>query len=91
MEIIKQELIEVKEKYGDARVPKLFMLLRNSILKIFIPTKEMIITISHLGYIKRTPLSDFRAQNRGVWVLKEALSRDEDFIEHIYQLLCTIP
>ena len=84
MEIIKQELIEVKEKYGDARRSEIVYASEEFNPEDFYSDEEMIITISHLGYIKRTPLSDFRAQNRGGVGSKGSSSRDEDFIEHIY-------
>ena len=78
MKVIKDELIEVKEKYGDKRRSEEFN------PEDFYADEQMVITISHLGYIKRTPLADFHAQNRGGVGSKGSETRDEDFIEHIY-------
>ena len=77
--VIKDELIEVKEKYGDQRRSEIVYASED-----FYADDEMVITISHLGYIKRTPLSEFRAQHRGGVGSKGSETRDEDFIEHIY-------
>src|SRR5574344_1991394 len=84
MDIIKQELIEVKEKYGDARRSEIVYASEDFNPEDFYADEEMILTISHLGYIKRTPLSEFKAQNRGGVGSKGSSSRDEDFIEYIY-------
>ena len=82
--VIKDELIEVKEKYGDKRRSEIVYASEEFNPEDFYADDEMIITISHLGYIKRTPLSEFRAQNRGGVGSKGSETRDEDFIEHIY-------
>ncbi len=84
MEIIKNELLEVKAKFGDQRRTEIVYSSEEFNPEDFYADDEMIITISHLGYIKRTPLSEFRAQNRGGVGSKGSLTRDEDFIEHIY-------
>lgn len=82
--VVKDELIEVKEKYGDARRSEIVYSSEEFNPEDFYADDEMIITISHLGYIKRTPLTEFRAQNRGGVGSKGSETRDEDFIEHIY-------
>ena len=82
--VIKDELIEVKEKYGDKRRSEIIYSSEDFNPEDFYADDEMVITISHLGYIKRTPLSDFKAQNRGGVGSKGSETRDEDFIEHIY-------
>ena len=84
MQIIKDELIEVKAKYGDARRTQIVYSSEEFNPEDFYADDEMIITISHLGYIKRTALTEFRAQNRGGVGSKGSDSRDEDFIEYIY-------
>ncbi|MDR3704520.1 MAG: DNA gyrase subunit A [Paludibacteraceae bacterium] len=84
MEIIKTELQEIKDKYGDARRTEIVYSSEEFNPEDFYADDEMIITISHLGYIKRTPLSEFKAQNRGGVGSKGSNSRDEDFIEYIY-------
>ena len=84
MQIIKDELLEVKAKYGDARRTQIVYSSEEFNPEDFSSDDEMIITISHLGYIKRTALSEFRAQNRGGVGSKGSDSRDEDFIEYIY-------
>ena len=84
MEIIQNELIELKEKYGDERRTEIIYASEEFNPEDFYADDEMVITISHLGYIKRTPLAEFRAQNRGGVGSKGSSSREEDFIEHIY-------
>jgi DNA gyrase subunit A len=84
MQIIKEELLEVKAKYGDARRTQIVYSSEEFNPEDFYADEEMIITISHLGYIKRTALTEFRAQNRGGVGSKGGNSRDEDFIEYIY-------
>lgn len=84
MEIIKAETLEVKEKYGDARRTAIVYSSEEFNPEDFYADDEMIITISHLGYIKRTSLSEFKTQNRGGVGSKGSTTRDEDFIEHIY-------
>ncbi len=82
--VMKDELIEIRDKYGDERRTKINQFSGDLSAEDFYPDDEMIITISHLGYIKRTPLSDFRAQHRGGVGAKGSDTRDSDFIEHIY-------
>ena len=84
MQIIIDELLEVKAKYGDARRTQIVYSSEEFNPEDFYADDEMIITISHLGYIKRTALSEFRSQNRGGVGSKGSDSRDEDFIEYIY-------
>lgn len=84
MQIIKDELLEVKNKYGDERRSEIVYSSEEFNPEDFYADDEMIITISHLGYIKRTPLADFRQQGRGGVGSKGSDFRDEDFIEHIY-------
>ena len=83
-QVMKDELIEIRDKYGDERRTKINLFSGDLNAEDFYPDDEMIITISHLGYIKRTPLSEFRAQNRGGVGAKGSDTRDSDFIEHIY-------
>ena len=82
--VIKDELVEVKEKYGDARRSEIVYSSEEFNPEDFYADDQMVITISHMGYIKRTPLSEFRAQNRGGVGSKGSETRDEDFVEHIY-------
>lgn len=84
MKVITDELIEVRDKYGDSRRTEIVYASEELNPEDFYANDEMIITISHLGYIKRTPLSEFRAQNRGGVGAKGSETRDADFIEHIY-------
>ena len=84
MQVIKDELNEVKEKYGDERRTEIVYANEEFNAEDFYADDEMIITISHMGYIKRTPLTEFRAQNRGGVGAKGSDTRDEDFIEYIY-------
>lgn len=84
MQVVKDELIEIKEKYGDERRSEIVYATEDFNAEDFYADEQMIITISHMGYIKRTPLADFRAQNRGGVGAKGSDTRDEDFIEYIY-------
>jgi len=84
MKIIKDELLEVKEKYGDKRRTEIIPNAEEFNPEDFYADEEMVITISHMGYIKRTPLTEFRRQNRGGTGAKGGTTRDEDFIEHLY-------
>jgi len=84
MTIIKNELLEIKEKYGDARRTQIVYSSEEFNPEDFYADDEMIITVSHLGYVKRTPLNDFKTQLRGGVGSKGSTTRDEDFIEHIY-------
>ena len=82
--VIKDELEEVKAKYGDPRRSEIVYASEEFNPEDFYADDQMVITISHLGYIKRTPLADFRTQNRGGVGSKGSETRDEDFVEHIY-------
>ena len=82
--IVKEELLEVKEKYGDERRSEIVYASEEFNPEDFYADEDMVITISHLGYIKRTSLADYRTQNRGGVGMKGSATRDEDFIEHIY-------
>ena len=84
MGIIKDELQEVKEKYGDERRSKIEYAGGNFSSEDMIPDEKVVITISHLGYIKRTPLTDYKTQNRGGVGQKASTTRDEDFLEHLF-------
>ena len=84
MGIIKDETIEMKEKYGDARRTEIAMSAEEFNPEDFYADEDVVITISHLGYIKRTSLTEYRTQNRGGVGIKGSATRDEDFIEHIY-------
>lgn len=84
MKIIKDELQEIKDKYGDERKTDIIYASEDLNPEDFYADDEMIITISHMGYIKRTPLADFKAQGRGGIGVKGSETRDEDFIEYIY-------
>ena len=84
MKVVKDELFEIKEKYGDERKTEIIYSSEEFNAEDFYADDEMIITISHMGYIKRTPLSEFRAQNRGGVGAKGSNTREEDFIEYIY-------
>jgi len=84
MKIIKEELLEIKEKYGDKRRTQIIPNAEEFNPEDFYADDEMVITISHMGYIKRTPLTEFRRQNRGGTGAKGGATRDEDFIEHLY-------
>ena len=84
MKIIKDELLEMKEKYGDKRRTLIIPNAEEFNPEDFYADDEMVITISHMGYIKRTPLTEFRRQNRGGTGAKGGATRDEDFIEHLY-------
>jgi len=84
MKIIKEELLDIKEKYGDDRRTEIVPNAEEFNPEDFYADDEMVITISHMGYIKRTPLTEFRRQNRGGTGAKGGSTRDEDFIEHLY-------
>jgi DNA gyrase subunit A len=84
MKIIKEELLEIREKYGDKRRTEIIPNAEEFNPEDFYSDDEMVITISHMGYIKRTPLTEFRRQNRGGTGAKGGATRDEDFIEHLY-------
>ena len=82
--IVKAETMEIKEKYGDERRTEIVMSAEEFNPEDFYADDEMVITISHMGYIKRTPLAEYRTQHRGGVGIKASATRDEDFIEHIY-------
>jgi DNA gyrase subunit A len=84
MGIIKDETLEMKEKYGDARRTEIALSAEEFNPEDFYADEDVVITISHLGYIKRTSLTEYRTQNRGGVGMKGSATRDEDFIEHIY-------
>ncbi len=84
MKIIKDELTEIKHKYGDKRRTLIIPNAEEFNPEDFYADDEMVITISHMGYIKRTPLTEFRRQNRGGTGAKGGTTREEDFIEHLY-------
>ena len=84
MEIIKTELLEIKDKYGDERRSKIEYSGGNFSVEDMIPDDKMVITISHAGYIKRTPLSDYKTQNRGGVGQKASTTRNEDFLENLF-------
>lgn len=84
MQIVKDELLEIKAKYGDERRTEIVYASEEFNPEDFYADDDMVITISHMGYIKRTPLAEYRTQNRGGVGAKGSATRDEDFIEHIY-------
>ncbi|MFZ2286124.1 MAG: DNA gyrase subunit A [Bacteroidales bacterium] len=84
MKIIKEELTEIRDKFGDKRRTEIIPAAGEFNPEDFYADDEMVITISHMGYIKRTPLTEFRRQNRGGTGAKGSTTRDEDFIEHLY-------
>ncbi len=84
MEIIKEELIEIKDKFGDKRRSEVVPNAEEFNPEDFYADEDMVITISHLGYIKRTPLTEFRTQGRGGIGSKGSTTREEDFLEHIF-------
>ncbi len=84
LRIIKDELVEMKEKYGDERRSEIVYASEEFNPEDFYADDDMVITISHMGYIKRTPLAEYRTQHRGGVGAKGSATRDEDFIEHIY-------
>jgi DNA gyrase subunit A len=83
-EIIKGELLEIKEKYGDVRRTDIEFAEGDLNIEDLIPNEEVVVTISHLGYVKRTVSSEFKTQNRGGRGSKGSASREEDFIEHLF-------
>jgi DNA gyrase subunit A len=84
MQIIKDELLEVKEKYGDDRRSEINYAGGDLSIEDMIPDEQVVITISHAGYIKRTPLSEYKTQNRGGVGQKASSTRNEDFLEHLF-------
>ncbi len=84
MQIIKDELLEVKEKYGDKRRSEINFAGGNLSIEDMIPDEQVVITISHAGYIKRTALTEYKTQNRGGVGQKASSTRNEDFLEHLF-------
>ncbi len=84
MSVIREETLQMKEKYGDARRSEIVAAADEFNPEDFYPDEDVVITISHLGYIKRTSLNEYRTQNRGGVGVKGSATRDEDFVEHIY-------
>ncbi len=84
MEIIKNELITIKEKYGDERKSQIVYTAEDISMEDLIPDEKVVITISHMGYIKRTPLTEYRQQKRGGRGSKGSTTRNEDFLEHLF-------
>ncbi len=84
MEIIKSEIAEIKEKYGDVRRTNIEFSAGEFNIEDLIPNEEVVITISHMGYIKRTQLSEYKEQNRGGKGLRGVSHRDADFVEHLF-------
>lgn len=84
MQIIKDELSEIKEKYGDERRSEIVYAADDFKIEDMIPDEEMVITISHMGYVKRTSLDEYRVQSRGGRGAKGSSTRDEDFLEHLF-------
>ena len=84
LKIVKEETADLKARYGDSRRTEITMAEDEFNPEDFYADEDQVITISHLGYIKRTPLTEFRTQNRGGVGMKGSATRDEDFIEHIY-------
>ena len=84
MEIIKEELAEVKEKYGDVRRSEINFAGGDLSIEDMIPDEQVVITISHAGYIKRTPLTEYKTQHRGGVGQKASATRTEDFLEHLF-------
>lgn len=84
MNIIKEELNEIREKYGDGRKTEVVYAADDQRMEDLIADEDVVITISHMGYIKRTPLAEYRAQNRGGRGSRGSATRDEDFVEHLF-------
>ena len=84
MEVIKEELLEVKERYGDARRTDIEYAGGNFSIEDMIPDEQVVITLSHAGYIKRTSLTEYKTQNRGGVGQKGSTTRTEDFLEHLF-------
>ncbi|MFK7814338.1 MAG: DNA gyrase subunit A [Maribacter sp.] len=84
MDIIKEELLEVQTKYGDERRSEINFAGGDLSMEDMIPNEQVVITISHAGYIKRTPLTEYKTQNRGGVGQKASTTRNEDFLEHLF-------
>ena len=84
MQIIKDELVEIREKYGDERKTDVVYAADDQRMEDLIADEDVVVTISRMGYIKRTPLAEYRAQNRGGRGSRGSTTRDEDFVEHLF-------
>ena len=84
MQVIKDELLEIRQKYGDERLSSIEYSSADFRIEDMIKNEEVVVSISHMGYIKRTPLAEYKVQNRGGKGSRGGALRDEDFIEHIY-------
>jgi DNA gyrase subunit A len=84
MDIVKEELIRIKELYGDERRSEVVYTAEDISMEDLIPDEQVVITISHMGYIKRTPLTEYRQQRRGGRGSKGSTTRNEDFLEHLF-------
>ncbi len=84
MDIIKEELLRIKEKYGDERRSTIVYSAEDIKMEDVVPDEPVVVTISRMGYIKRTPLTEFRVQNRGGRGSRGSITRDEDFLEHLF-------
>ncbi|NDD35439.1 MAG: DNA gyrase subunit A, partial [Flavobacteriia bacterium] len=84
MSIIKEELVEIRDKYGDERRSEIEYAGGDMRIEDMIADEDVVITISHMGYVKRTPLTEYRTQSRGGVGARGATTRDEDFIEHVF-------
>lgn len=84
MQIIKDEMAEIKQRFGDERKTEVVYAADDQRMEDLIADEDVVITISHLGYIKRTPLAEYRAQNRGGRGSRGSATRDEDFVEHLF-------
>ncbi len=84
MEVIKNELLHIQEKYGDERRTQIVYSAEDIRMEDVIPDEEVVVTISHMGYIKRTPLTEFRQQRRGGRGSRGSLTRDEDFLKYLF-------
>jgi len=84
MQVIKDELLEIRQKYGDERLSTIEYSSADFRIEDMIKNEEVVVSISHMGYIKRTPLAEYKVQNRGGKGSRGGALRDEDFIEHIY-------
>jgi DNA gyrase subunit A len=84
MQVIKDELLQIKEKYGDERRSKIVYTAEDISMEDIIPDEKVVLTISYMGYIKRTPLTEYRQQKRGGRGSRGSTTRDEDFLEHLF-------
>lgn len=84
MQVVKDELVDIKERYGDERLSQIEYSSSDFRIEDMIANEEVVVSVSHMGYIKRTPLSEYKVQNRGGKGSRGGALRDEDFIEHVY-------